>query len=147
MKITSKFTIAVHILTAIDYFKDSYTVTSSFLAGSVGANPVIVRNVMLDLKEAGLISTSQGRSGIALARKLSEITLLDVYNAVGCVDEEGLFHFHENSNADCPVGRNIHRVMAPKLSSAQAAMEDELQKTTLDDIVKDTKAAIENENQ
>ena len=30
-----------------------------FLAGSVGANPVIVRNVMGNLKEAGLISISQ----------------------------------------------------------------------------------------
>lgn len=146
MQIKSEFTIAVHILTAIDYFRESYTVTSSFLAGSIGANPVIVRNVMLDLKEAGLISTSQGRSGIELARKLSDITLLDVYNAVSCVNEEGLFHFHENPNADCPVGRNIHRVMAPRLSSVQAAMEEELRKTTLVDIVEATKAAIENEN-
>ena len=44
MQITSRFTIAVHIITAIDYFKDSEKVTSNFLAGSVGSNPVIVRN-------------------------------------------------------------------------------------------------------
>ena len=36
MQITSKFTIAVHIITAIDYFKDHEKVTSNFLAGSVG---------------------------------------------------------------------------------------------------------------
>lgn len=74
MQITSKFTIAIHIITAIDYFGDTMKVTSSFLAGSVGANPVIVRNVMGNLKAAGLIETSQGKSGIRLARKLDEIT-------------------------------------------------------------------------
>ena len=74
MQITSKFTIAVHIITAIDYFEDHETVTSSFLAGSVGANPVIVRNVMGNLKEAGIIAISQGKSGITLARRLDAIT-------------------------------------------------------------------------
>ena len=59
MQITSKFTIAVHIITAIDYFKDSMKVTSSFLAGSVGANPVIVRQVMGNLKAVGIIESSQ----------------------------------------------------------------------------------------
>ena len=38
MQITSRFTIAVHIITAIDYFQDKEKVTSSFLACSVGAN-------------------------------------------------------------------------------------------------------------
>ena len=70
MQITSKFTIAVHIIAAIDYFKDEETVTSKFLAGSIGANPVIVRNVMGDLKDAGVISISRGKSGIVLAREL-----------------------------------------------------------------------------
>lgn len=76
MQITSKFTIAVHIITAIDYFKDKEKVTSTFLAGSVGANPVIVRNVMGMLKDAGIIAISQGKSGIALAKPLDKITFL-----------------------------------------------------------------------
>lgn len=147
MQISSKFTIAVHIITAIDYFNDSEKVTSGFLAGSVGANPVIVRNVMLDLKEAGIISISQGKSGIELSRELSKITLLDVFRAVDCVNEDGLFHFHENTNANCPVGRNIHKVMDPKLNAVQAAMEEELKRLTLADIVEDTKAAIKKENE
>ncbi len=111
MQITSRFTIAVHIITAIDYFKDSEKVTSNFLAGSVGSNPVIVRNVMGNLKEAGIIDISQGKSGITLAKKPDEITFYDVYKAVDCVNDEGLFHFHENPNPDCPVGRNIHKAL------------------------------------
>lgn len=146
MQITSKFTIAVHIITAIDYFKDTEKVTSKFLAGSVGANPVIVRNVMRELKEAGIIDISQGKSGITLAKGLDEITFYDVYKAVGAVSGEGLFHFHENPNANCPVGRNIHKSVDGRLTEVQQAMEDELKKITLADVVEDTRKAIATES-
>lgn len=145
MQISSKFTIAVHIIAAIDYFKDSYTVTSGFLAGSVGANPVIVRGVMGELKEAGIISVSQGKSGMTLAKPLAEISLYDVYAATGCVEAAGLFRFHENPNADCPVGRNIHKVMDNRLSAIQAAMEDAMKQMPLSDVVADARRAIAQE--
>lgn len=139
MQITSKFTIAVHIITAIDYFKDSAKVTSSFLAGTVGANPVIVRNVMGNLKASGILEISQGKSGICLAKGLDQITFYDVYKAVDCVDDKGLFHFHENPNMKCPVGRNIHRAMDGKLRQVQDAMEKELRHITIADIAADVK--------
>ncbi|MBR6316315.1 MAG: Rrf2 family transcriptional regulator [Lachnospiraceae bacterium] len=139
MQITSKFTIAIHIITAIEYFSEKETVTSNFLAGSVGANPVIVRNVMGKLKEAGIISISQGKSGISLAKSLDKITFYDVYKAVECVDGEGLFHFHENPNIKCPVGKNIHKAMDDKLQRVQHAMEEELRKITVADVAHDLK--------
>ena len=136
MQITSKFTIAAHIITAIDYFKDSEKVTSNFLAGSIGANPVIVRNVMGNLKESGIIAISQGKSGISLAKELGEITFYDVYKAVDCVDDDGLFHFHENPNINCPVGKNIHIAMDDKLQKVQSVMENELSRITVADVRK-----------
>lgn len=142
MQITSKFTIAVHVITAIDYFKDKKNVTSSFLASSVGANPVIIRTVMGKLKEAGIISISQGKSGISLAKELSDITFYDVYKAVDCVDEEGLFHFHENSNIDCPVGRNIHSAMEDKLRMIQDSMENQMKEITIADVSSSVKKKI-----
>ncbi|MBR1635932.1 MAG: Rrf2 family transcriptional regulator [Lachnospiraceae bacterium] len=145
MQITSKFTIAVHIVIAVDYFKDSQKVTSNFLAGSVGANPVIVRNVMGDLKNAGIISISQGKSGMALARVLEDITFYDVYRAVSCVSDEGLFHFHEKPNMDCPVGRNIHKVLDEELLGVQNAMEAQMKAVKLSDIVNKTRREIANE--
>ena len=142
MQITSKFTIAVHIITAIDYFKDSKKVTSSFLAGSVGANPVIVRNIMGELKEAGIIDISQGKSGIELAKELDDITFYDIYKAVDSVNEEGLFHFHEKPNPECPVGRNIHKAMEGKLTDVQQAMEEKMKRITLAEAVDDTRREI-----
>lgn len=142
MQITSRFTIAVHIITAIDYFKDTNKVTSKFLAGSVGVNPVIIRNVMGELKDAGIIDISQGKSGITLAKPLDEISFYDIYKAVDSVDDEGLFHFHENPNANCPVGRNIHKSVDGRLTEVQEAMEEELKKITLAEVVDDTRKEI-----
>ena len=146
MQIGSKFTIGVHIITALDYFRDMDRVNSEFLAGSIGVNPVIVRTVISQLREAGIVQTQRGSSGAELIKRLDEITLYDVYKAVGSVDEEeGLFHFHEQPNPDCPVGRNIHKVLDQRLIDAQRAMEDRLKTTTLADVVEDTKQAIKNE--
>ena len=147
MQIGSRFTIGVHIITAIDYFKDMDRVNSEFLAGSIGVNPVIVRTVISQLREAGIVQTLRGSSGAELCRRLDEITLYDVYKAVGSVDaEEGLFHFHEQPNPDCPVGRNIHKVLDRHLAEVQKAMEDCLKATTLADISNDTKQAVDNES-
>ena len=145
MQIGSRFTIGVHIITAIDYFKDMERVNSEFLAGSIGVNPVIVRTVISQLREAGIVQTQRGSSGAALTKRLDEITLYDIYKAVGSVDMEGIFHFHEQPNPDCPVGRNIHRVLDQHLIDAQRAMEEKLRTTTLADIVEDTRKAANNE--
>ena len=145
MQITSKFTVAVHILTCIDIFGGQMRVTSDFLSGSTGVNAVIVRNVLGQLRNAGIVETRQGSGGAHLAKALDEITLYDIYKAVDCVDDEGLFHFHENPNADCPVGRNIHKAMDGRLKAAQAALENELKSTTLAQVVADTRKIIDEE--
>lgn len=145
MQITSRFTIAVHILCCIEIFEKDYTVTSNFLAGSIGANPVIIRNVMGKLKDSGIIDISRGKSGISLARPLDKITLYDIYKAVECTDDSGLFRFHENPNLECPVGRNIHKVMDSRLEAAQTALENELKGTSLAEIVADTQKIISEE--
>ena len=137
MQISSKFTIGVHLLAVIDDLGEDEKVTSSVLAGSIGVNPVIVRNVMGNLKEAGLISISQGKSGISLTKTPDQITFYDVYKAVDSVNEEGLFHFHENPNPECPIGSNIHKAMDSKLERVQMYMEEEMRKITLADVMKD----------
>ena len=137
MKISSQFTIGVHILAVIDYLGNREKVTSNVLAGSIGVNPVIVRNVMGCLKEAGLIRISQGKSGITLAKSLDDISFYDIYKAVDSVGDDGIFHFHENPNPECPIGKNIHKAMDAKLVRIQEAMENELRKITVADVMSD----------
>ena len=97
---------------------------------------------MGNLKEAGLISISQGRSGIALAKKPDQITFYDVYKAVDSVNDDGLFHFHENPNPECPIGKNIHKAMDSKLERVQKRMEDEMRQITLADVMTDIQSEL-----
>ena len=142
MQISSRFTIAVHILICIETFKDDYKITSDFLASSVNVNPVVIRRLLQQLKKAGIINVKRGSGGAYIEKPLDEITLLDVYNAVECIDNGDLFHFHENPNSRCPVGRNIHSVLDRRLDSIQQAMEREMSSVTLQDIADDTDRLI-----
>lgn len=130
------------MITAIDYFKGKETVTSSFLAGSVGVNPVIIRSIMSQLREAGIIDISQGKSGITLARDISDITFYDVYLALGLREEDGLFHFHEHPNNNCPVGGNIQSAMEGKLQSVQYSMEEQMKHITIADVEGEVKRKV-----
>lgn len=145
MQISSRFTLAIHIFACIDTFGNEYKVTSDFLANSTNVNPVIIRKILGQLKGAGLIEVARGTGGTTVARPLNEITFLDVYRAVECVENGNLFHFHENPNTNCPVGRNIHYILDDKLFRVQAAMEKELASITLEDLKKDTEKYLRNE--
>ncbi|MCD7892004.1 MAG: Rrf2 family transcriptional regulator [Ruminococcus sp.] len=142
MQISSRFTIAIHIFACIDTFKNEYKLTSDFLAGSVNVNPVIIRKVMQQLKRTGLINVASGTGGIEPAKPLSDITLLDIFKAVDSVEDNRLFHFHENPNSECSVGRNIHKGLDDKLESIQQAMENKMLEITVEDVIRDTQKSI-----
>lgn len=89
------------------------------------------------LKKAGLVEVHPGIAGAKLTKKMSEITLLDIYKAVNVVQDNELFGIHENPNPDCPVGMHIQYTIEPIFSAAQLAMEKVLGNVTLEDVVKD----------
>ena len=134
MQISSRFTVALHIFTCVETFKDDYKVTSDFLASSINTNPVIIRKILSQLKNAGLINVARGTGGITLTRELQEISFYDVYQAIEPLEGGDLFRFHEAPNPDCPVGRNIHALLDGKLKAIQTAMEDEMRRYTVADL-------------
>lgn len=139
MQISSRFTIAIHVLICMEAFKKDCKVTSEFLASSVNVNPVVIRRLLQQLKKAGLISVKRGSGGAVIVKPLNEITLLDVYRAVECVEEGRLFHFHESPNPLCPVGNHIHALLDARLEEIQKAMEKEMESVRLQDIMDDVK--------
>ena len=56
LKISSRFTVAVHILALIKIEKN-YALTSNQIAESVNTNPVVIRRLMGKLKKVGFIET------------------------------------------------------------------------------------------
>lgn len=143
MQISSRFTIAVHVLICIEAFKKDYKVTSDFLASSVNVNPVVIRRLLQQLKKAGLINVKRGSGGADIEKPLDEITLLDLYHAVECVENGELFHFHESPNPLCPVGKNIHALLDGRLEEVQRAMEEEMSSVSIQDIMNDAEKLIQ----
>ena len=134
MQISSRFTIALHIFTCVETFKNDYKITSDFLAGSINTNPVIIRKILTQLKNAGLITVARGTGGISPTRPLKEISFYDVYQAIEPVENGDLFNFHSSPNPQCPVGKNIHALLDDKLKTIQLTMENEMKKYTLDNL-------------
>lgn len=142
MKISSRFSVAVHIISILQLY-GSPMPTSEYIAGSVNTNPVVIRRILGMLKQAGIVDMKRGTGGAYLVKNVEDITMLDVYKAVGSVEDGQLFQIHENPNPECPVGANIQEVVNIALSSAQFAMEGVLEKITLADITKNLAEKIE----
>ena len=76
--------------------------TSERLAVAMGTNAPVFRRTMAGLREAGYVTSEKGHGGgWMLARPLSEISLLDVYVALG---KPGLFAIaSRNDQTTCKV--------------------------------------------
>jgi DNA-binding IscR family transcriptional regulator len=133
--ISSRFTVAVHILTFIHIYEGK--VTSEFIASSVNTNAAVIRKLMSMLGKAKLIESRPGVVGIRLMRPISEITLLEAYHAVELPEARGLFTVHQGTSLKCPVGRNVQRALDEPLRSAQLQMENALAQTTVGQVVAD----------
>jgi Rrf2 family protein len=132
MPTSSRFAVAVHILTAVAVHKDQ-PVTSELMAQSASTNPAVIRRILSMLNDAGLSRAQLGQGGGALLAKPAEsITLLDVYKAV---ESEELFALHRSEpSPDCPVGRSIQPILRGIFGRAQKALETELAKVTIADV-------------
>ncbi len=107
------------------------------MAASINTNPVIVRRSLGELRRAGLVEVRHGAgAGWSLARAPGEISLLDVYDAVG---PEPLFALHHNEpNLECPVGHGIRPVLDRVYGGVERAVRDELRGTTIADVLRRT---------
>ena len=130
---------AVHVLAVLAY-KEGDRVTSAFLAGSVNTNPVIIRRLLLSLQRARLVETCKGAgSGSRLSRSPGRINLAQVYRAVEEV--EPFATPARKPNEACPVGHCIRKELNRIFGSAQIAMERDLEKTNLADVINEVKAS------
>lgn len=148
MQIPSRFSIAIHICLCLEFFDaDSEMnrncdkahckkMTSEVLAESVGVNSVIIRNILAQLKAAQLVHISRGSGGSKLAKNPQSISLLDIFNAVDSMGENGLFRFHTNPSELCPLGKNIHLLLDTHFEQAQKALEGYLENIKLIDVLK-----------
>jgi Rrf2 family protein len=139
MRTSCRFGMAVHVLAVLAY-KEGDRVTSAFLAGSVNTNPVIIRRLLLTLQRARLVDTCKGAgSGSRLNRSPGRINLAEVYRAVE--EAEPFATPARKPNTACPVGHCIRKELERVFASARKALERDLGKTSLADVIDAVKAA------
>ena len=133
MSTNSRFAVAVHVLSLMAWSGEE-PLKSEQVAESVNTNPVVIRRMLLELADAGLVVSQTGSlGGSRLANDPAETTLLDVYRAL---EYGGVFSLHRQPpSRDCPVGVNIETVLGEVLSEVDSAVEQVLGKITIDDVV------------
>jgi Rrf2 family protein len=128
-----RFSFAVHVMAVLAIERDECC-PSSRLAETVNTNPVVIRRLLLELQNAGLIKTRRGpQGGAVLSRSPERITLSQIQAAV---EPQELFGMHPNPpSVECPVGRRIENVMEYIQRRATRSYTQELRKITLEDVV------------
>ncbi len=138
MQPSSRFTVAIHVLTLLAHEAGKGPLTSEFIAGSVNTNPVVIRRLLALLRDAKLVRSQAGPGGgWQLMAPPRSITLRDVFRAVQSHD---LFPLHAGTpNPRCPVGSSIQAALGPRYDDARLALERELGRTSIFDLVQDVK--------
>lgn len=132
MKYSTKLSDAVHIMAFIAIHQE-YDLSSTVIADSIQTNPAFVRQIMMKLKKAGLMSSVNGHAKPSLAKPAEEITLLDIYKAVE--GSKPFLHLDTHTNPDCGVGVNIQLALQDYYSEIQKGTETHMSGISLQDII------------
>jgi Rrf2 family protein len=133
MSTNSRFAVAVHVLSLMAWSGEE-PLKSEQVAESVNTNPVVIRRMLLELADAGLVVSQTGSlGGSRLANDPAKTTLLDIYQALEC---GGVFSLHRQPpSRNCPVGVNIETVLGDVLQEVDSAVEKVLASITINDVV------------
>jgi Rrf2 family protein len=138
----SRLTVAVHALAWIGlYQRQGFEVaTSEQIADSARTNPVVIRRLLGELRRAGLVDSRRGMgAGWTVTRNLADITLLDVFDALGSGPVFGMHH--QEPNQECVIGSGIQPALGRVYGRLDEVLRDELARTTLEEVLADILAA------
>lgn len=133
MAANSQFAVAIHVLTILAKAGDE-RVKSDYVAGSVNTNPVVIRRLLSNLQEAGLVVSQVGAAGgTMLAKQSKDIRLSEVYKALPCGE---VFALHpKEPNQDCPIGKNMAAFLCGLQKEIDKSIEEKLRQYTLRDVI------------
>lgn len=124
----------LHVLIHLDRHRKH--ATSEEIATMLRTNPVVVRRTLGGLRKVGLVTSEKGHGGgWRLARGLSEISLRDIYTALG---EPPLFAIgNAEDEPDCLVEKAVNNAIDDTLGLARTLLLDRFATITLADIAAD----------
>jgi DNA-binding IscR family transcriptional regulator len=130
----------LHVLIHMD--QREHPLTSDEIAGMLNTNPVVVRRTMAGLRDNGYVTSEKGHGGgWKLARPLDQLTLLDVYVALGNppVFALGLADDHPR----CLVEQAVNDGLNDALGKARQLLLDRFGRMTLAELAADFRKRFE----
>jgi Rrf2 family protein len=119
----SRLSSSVHAL--LHLAEHGGSLTSETLARSLRTNPVVVRQTMAGLRDAGIVHSERGHGGgWSLDRDPAAITLRDIYAALGSPTLFSLRNRSENPN--CLVEKAVNAALTDATADAQALFAERL---------------------
>ncbi|WP_024516458.1 Rrf2 family transcriptional regulator [Bradyrhizobium sp. Tv2a-2] len=110
--------------------------SSAKLAAGTGTHPTLMRRLLRDLVDAGLLVASKGRDGgVALARPAVKITLADIHAAA--TGDKGLWRPREDIPHRCVVSTHMTEYFEKVDAEATAAARAALRRRSLADALAD----------
>ncbi|WP_312165494.1 Rrf2 family transcriptional regulator [Phenylobacterium sp.] len=139
MRTDSRLSRMLHALIHMDRLGGA--ATSETLAEMLSTNPVVVRRTMAGLRDHGHVRSEKGHGGgWALARPLGQITLLDVYRALG---EPELFAIGlADDDPQCLVEKAVNSALSQTLEAARTLVTGRFAEVTLADLAADFDAKV-----
>lgn len=140
MASNSRLAIAIHTV-GILALGDQLPMTSRMIAESVDTNPVVIRRIIGNLVKHGIVEVKMGTGGGSrLTREPNNITLAEIYLAL---EETDLFIVpHLDDTHRCPIGKVVRPVLKTIFGRVESGLIDDLQKTTLQDVMNDVRAKL-----
>lgn len=139
MKLDSRLSSVLHLL--LHMAEKREPATSEVLSRHLGTNPVVVRRTMASLRRAGLVASGRGPGGgWTLARPLAEITLKDIYAALGAPT---VFAFgNRNAEPTCLIEQAVNAQISAVTREAEALLLARFAAITLADLDRDFRARL-----
>lgn len=133
MRQDSRLSRMLHVL--IHMGRHDGAMTSEMIAQMLDANPVVIRRTMAGLRDEGYVTSVKGHGGgWTLARPLEELTLLDIYRAVG---EPSIFAVGPAYDMPgCPIEQAVNRTLSDVFNEAEDLLRRRFEAVTLADIAK-----------
>ena len=133
-----QFSSALYLLMTLAYHQAyagrDQKMNSKEIALGLKTNPVVVRRLMAQLAEAGLIVSRKGRDGgVWLAQNPDKVTLADVYRAVEM--PEMITEFHKPALKACAVSCSMKKIVGQVSESLDKDIRKSLARTKLSDLV------------
>ena len=139
MKRDSRLSIVLHTL--LHMADAEAPITSEQLAARMGAHPVFVRRTLGGLRRAGIVHSERGQGGgWTFVRALQDVTLADVYEALG--EPTILAMGPRTQRPGCVVEQAVNRATGALFAALEEGLRDGLRKTTLADLARDTRGRL-----